>query len=547
MQGSRWALGLAVVAALLIAAPARAAVFTVTTTTDTTPSTTPACSTPCSLRQAIGAAVGGDRVDVPAGTYTLDFGPLAVNSSGGVTISGAGAASTVISAGGRSQVLSLGGEAVATVSGVTIRDGAAGNATGGNIAVGNTSRLTLDHVRVTGGRAVSGGGIAAVSSAALAISASLIDSNTATTSGGGVWISDSGIGTAARVQDTTIAFNTAPEGGGIEVQPNAFTTTVLRAVTIADNQGGGVYLGASSPGASITGSILARNAPFNCGGLAPATDGGGNVESGSECGLAGHQNTDPRLATALTDAGGQTPVLPIAPTSPAVDIVPVASCLSQIDQRDVARPQGAACDAGAFELVPAVAPPPPPTPTPPPPPPPPAATPQPQKSVAGRVVDGTVLVRKPGSGTYVAIDPTQPIPVGSTIDSRNGEIRITALLTPGGPLQSARFFDGVFRITQTKTTTNLALTEALAACKKGKASAAAKKKPKTRKLWGDGSGSFRTQGQYSAATVRGTEWLVQDSCAGTLTRVKHGVVSVRDNVRHRTIILRAGKHYLARP
>jgi hypothetical protein len=64
---------------------------------------------------------------------------------------------------------------------------------------------------------------------------------------------------------------------------------------------------------------------------------------------------------------------------------------------------------------------------------------------------------------------------------------------------------------------------------------------------GDGSGSFRTSGRYSSATVRGTKWLVQDSCAGTLTRVVRGVVAVRDDVRRRTVVLRAGKKYLARP
>jgi hypothetical protein len=40
---------------------------------------------------------------------------------------------------------------------------------------------------------------------------------------------------------------------------------------------------------------------------------------------------------------------------------------------------------------------------------------------------------------------------------------------------------------------------------------------------------------------------VQDSCSGTLTRVATGVVSVRDNVKRKTIVLRAGKSYLARP
>ena len=76
---------------------------------------------------------------------------------------------------------------------------------------------------------------------------------------------------------------------------------------------------------------------------------------------------------------------------------------------------------------------------------------------------------------------------------------------------------------------------------------AAAKKPKTRRLWGSGKGNFRTTGKYSAATIRGTTWLVQDSCAGTTTTVKQGVVTVRDNVKHKTIIVKAPHHYLARP
>ena len=73
------------------------------------------------------------------------------------------------------------------------------------------------------------------------------------------------------------------------------------------------------------------------------------------------------------------------------------------------------------------------------------------------------------------------------------------------------------------------------------------KKAKSRKLWGDGKGSFRTQGKYSAATIRGTRWLVQDTCAGTRTTVRQGSVNVRDNVRRKTVIVRAGKSYLAKP
>ena len=66
-------------------------------------------------------------------------------------------------------------------------------------------------------------------------------------------------------------------------------------------------------------------------------------------------------------------------------------------------------------------------------------------------------------------------------------------------------------------------------------------------LWGDGKGKFRTEGKYAAATVRGTKWLVEDTCAGTLTKVTQGTVSVRDKVRHKTFTVRKGKSYLAKP
>ena len=72
-------------------------------------------------------------------------------------------------------------------------------------------------------------------------------------------------------------------------------------------------------------------------------------------------------------------------------------------------------------------------------------------------------------------------------------------------------------------------------------------KAKKRHLRADGKGSFRTKGKYSSATVRGTKWLVEDGCSGTLTRVAPGTVTVRHQVRHETVILKAGKSYRARP
>jgi ferric-dicitrate binding protein FerR (iron transport regulator) len=81
---------------------------------------------------------------------------------------------------------------------------------------------------------------------------------------------------------------------------------------------------------------------------------------------------------------------------------------------------------------------------------------------------------------------------------------------------------------------------------KGKKATIAAKRKKKRRLWGDGSGRFRTEGEYSSATVRGTKWLVEDRCKTTLTRVTKGSVTVRDFVKKKTVVVRKGKRYIAR-
>ena len=86
---------------------------------------------------------------------------------------------------------------------------------------------------------------------------------------------------------------------------------------------------------------------------------------------------------------------------------------------------------------------------------------------------------------------------------------------------------------------------------KRKSSGVAKAKPQKplRKLYGKSSGSrggFRTVGKYSAGTDQGTAWLTADRCDGTLTQVRQGTVSVRDLVKKKTVVVRAGHSYLAK-
>jgi len=172
--------------------------------------------------------------------------------------------------------------------------------------------------------------------------------------------------------------------------------------------------------------------------------------------------------------------------------------------------------------------------------------PVPGKKVNLKLLSGIVLYKPPGSRKFLKLTDDVQVPVGTTLDTLKGRVSITSSSDLKGGTNKSWFYSGVFKVKQAlaaKPVTELQLTGAKLSCKKASAAA---KKPKTRKLWGDGSGSFRTRGQFSSATVRGTKWVVIDRCDGTLTRVVKGVVTVRDFVKRKTVIVRAGKQYLAR-
>ncbi|HEY7149000.1 MAG TPA: hypothetical protein VH420_06100 [Gaiellaceae bacterium] len=178
-------------------------------------------------------------------------------------------------------------------------------------------------------------------------------------------------------------------------------------------------------------------------------------------------------------------------------------------------------------------------------------TPQPGKIVGISKVQGTILVKEPGTNQFVKVTGATEIPVGSQVDATKGTITLVAGLG-AGRTNSSNFYSGQFKITQPKTK-NAFMTLILQggnfrSCGARRLSAydaAAKSKKPVRKLWGNGKGRFTTKGRYSSATVRGTKWLVQDQCNGTLTVVKRGIVKVKDFRRHKTVNVRAGRSYLA--
>ena len=166
---------------------------------------------------------------------------------------------------------------------------------------------------------------------------------------------------------------------------------------------------------------------------------------------------------------------------------------------------------------------------------------------------GVVKVRTPGGRTAV-LGAGDDIPVGSVVDATRGAVTLTSAADANGATQTAEFSHGVFQIRQprsAKPVTELILKGELncgaTAKRRGKVtSARGPHGRKRRRLWGSGHGRFRTRGRRSSATVRGTIWLTEDRCTGTYTKVKRGVVAVKDFRTGKTKLIRAGKSHFAK-
>jgi streptogramin lyase len=172
------------------------------------------------------------------------------------------------------------------------------------------------------------------------------------------------------------------------------------------------------------------------------------------------------------------------------------------------------------------------------------------RSVGVAPVSGTVRIRD-AAGRAIALGDDATIPTGSVVDTRSGTVELTTALDASGRVQKGRFWGGVFEVRQPaggRGMTELVLRGgSFAGCGAGQARARAAARRPPRSLWGsDSHGRFRTRGRGSVATVRGTRWLTEDRCEGTLTRVAQGAVAVRDLHRKKTVLVKAGRSYLAR-
>jgi hypothetical protein len=151
-------------------------------------------------------------------------------------------------------------------------------------------------------------------------------------------------------------------------------------------------------------------------------------------------------------------------------------------------------------------------------------------------VSGSVYLRAPG-GKRHKLDGGATVRMGSEIDAREGEVRLTAA-GAGKARMTGRFADGVFVMSQvrgSRPTTVLRLSQRLG-CGSGGV--------KSRQLRGDAKrGGFAIAGREASARTRGGRWLVRDTCTSSSARVFSGSVEVKDKTRGKTVVVQRGHRY----
>ena len=224
------------------------------------------------------------------------------------------------------------------------------NSSGGGLANYNSSPTLTDVIFSGNSSGYHGGGMDNFgSSSSPTLTNVTFSENTAAYAGGGM--SNNSSGGSPTLINVTFNVNSATWGGGIY---NFFGNPTLTNVTIGGNtasySGGGIYNESGNP--TVANSIVWGNT----GGEINNVNGGSTVVTytivqGGYSG-AGNLNVNPLLGP-LANNGGFTQTMALSSGSPAIDAGDDTNCPAT-DQRDVSRPQGDACDMGAYEYEPTV-------------------------------------------------------------------------------------------------------------------------------------------------------------------------------------------------
>jgi hypothetical protein len=485
----------------LVAAPAAHAAVRYAAPTGGATSGACAAAAPCTLEVAVNSAADGDEVVVEPGTYTL---AKKLTPRGALDIHGDRdhAWPRIVGPGTLKEPL------------LTLDGG------------------TLEHVAL----------FASAKKEALILREGIVDGVKLESANGDaatVHASDSTV-----VRNSVIRSNGAKDSAALWLRDGSGANTVeIRNVTAMATAGiaNGIHCDLTNGGATIVNSI-ARGTGYDLDFLPACSVAYSNFRPGASTGVTagiGNQSAEPVFAD-----GDYRP----AAGSPTIDAGAFDALVNSPDPDGRSRMLGAAPDIGAYEYAPATDD---------------ARTaeselpddlkgvplPKQGRSVVVAAERGTVRVRVPGSDRFVALAEAGRVPVGSLIDARRGRVQLATAVDGG--VQAGLFWGAKFKTGQSRRgngMTTLSLRGGTVCPSASLAVASRKGKRKRRRgLWGrDHGGLYRTRGNDSVATVRGTRWLTKDRCNGTLTRVKSGVVSVRDLRRHKTVVVKAGHAYFAR-
>lgn len=357
----------------------------------------------CTLRDAISAAVGGDTINFAVVNIQLNSGnSLSLTDTSGSVITIDGGGSVELDGNHATRIFSIGANTKVSLKGLTIVNGqVAANQYGGAIA--SAGNLTITNSVLSGNTAGAGGGISN-DHGTLTISSSVIANNVSINSGGGIF---STAGTIV-VTNSTISGNESQyAGGGIFGSNVGMTSLTISDSTVSGNysryNGGGI----ENAGGTITNSTVANNAShltngggfFNfgtlallsstfagntdhtsgengiassggtllfvdsiisdgCSGTPTVIDSGGNLDSGTSCGLTA--STSKSSATinlgVLQPNGGPTETMLPGNGSDAINAIACTNA-PPFDQRGLLRPDPSSkassatpCDIGAVEV-----------------------------------------------------------------------------------------------------------------------------------------------------------------------------------------------------
>jgi hypothetical protein len=314
-----------------------------------------------SLRQAILDAAPGDTIQFdPSLTGQTIALTSQINLDKDLTIDGSGLDPAVEISGSLAlRIFNVTSNHTVTLNSVLLKNGRSSSGTHGG-AIYNDGNLTVTNSTFVNSLTTGNGG-AIYSQAILNVTNSTFLNNSAYVGGavyvnGGIFVNpdiSQSIVNSTFVSNQADAANGA--GGGIYINGSGHNFPGENIPILANNtfSGNGAYSGGalySFGSLSFVNNILANSTSggdcvtLSLGGM---VSGSHNlIEDGSPCSSDPFVRGDPMLGP-LSDNGGPTQTMALLPGSPAIDAGTSACVIT--DQRGAPRPQGAACEIGAYE------------------------------------------------------------------------------------------------------------------------------------------------------------------------------------------------------